>query len=272
MADDSRDDGTTPDETPPRAASPVDWQPLETMTAQPEAPPSRTDRIVEGVVWVVGILGLLFLGRIGLLLNSSTTLSSFEQGQLVGTIVGALLIGLVVRWVWVKLRKRGRVRSPWIVLIACVVLLINLGRQPGLGAAPASVPIDTYLKVGTPYALSVPAPDESKQFKDALAAAGVADSEVREVKDGTETVGYLLVANLRATSSDSFMRGLERGFEENEGAEAHSDVLAGKDVVVGTGPQFTAIIWTEPPYGLVVYATDVNTGKLVAASIISAYK
>ena len=272
MADDSRDDGTTPKGTAPRAASPVDWQPLDSMNTPPEAPPPRTttERVAETIAWVVGIVAVLFLGRIALLWNAS--LSSFEQGELVGKIVGAVLIGLVVRWIWVRLRKRGRVVTPWILLIATVVLALDLVRDPTIAGPSASVPIETYLKVGTPYALSVPAPDESKQFKDALAAAGVGDSEVREVKDGTETVGYLLVANLRATSSDSFMRGLERGFEENEGAEAHSDVIAGKDVVVGTGPQFTAIIWAEPPYGLVVYATDVNTGKLVAASIISAYK
>jgi hypothetical protein len=238
----------------------------------PDAPPTAAQRIAEGTAWVVGILAVLFFGRAVLLVSPTARLTSLEQGELVGTILAAVIGGIVIRWLWVKLRKRGRVASPWVLLIATIALSINLVRDPALAPAGATVPIDTYLTVGAPYALATPAPDEAEQFKSALAGAGVSSSDVREVMNGTDTVGYYLVANLRASSSDEFMRGLERGFEENQGAEAHSEVIAGKDAVVGTGPQFTAIIWAEPPYGLVVYATDVETGKLIAASIIGAYK
>jgi hypothetical protein len=250
MADDSRDDGT----------------------ALKRTPPTREQRIVEGIAWALGIVAVLFFGRAALLVSPTAKLTTDGQAIVVGTIVGAILIGLAGRWAWVAFRRRGRVSSPWIPLIAALLLALNLARDPSIPGASASVPIETYLKVGAPYNLQVPPADETARYKGALAGVGVASSEVREISNGNETVGYLLVANLRATSADEVIRGLERAFDQNEGAETHSEVIEGKDVVVGSGPQLAAMIWAEPPYGLVVYATDVNTGKLVAASIISAYK
>ena len=92
-------------------------------------PPSAAQRTADAVVWVLGIVAVLFLGRVVLLVSPSAGLSAFERGQIVGRIAGAVFAGVVVRWVWVKLRKRGRVLSPWILVVATLLLVSALSRS-----------------------------------------------------------------------------------------------------------------------------------------------
>jgi hypothetical protein len=111
--------------------------PIRPATVQPHAPtapievgpPSPVQRVSDGVVWSLGIFTLLFLGRAWLLFDPAADLSGFERGQVVGRIAGAVLTGAVVRWVWVRLRKRGRVLSPWILVVATLLLVSSLTRS-----------------------------------------------------------------------------------------------------------------------------------------------
>lgn len=103
--------------------------PPEPMARDAERPRTTFQRTAEAVVWALGVFVVLFLGRITLLVDPSVDLSGFERGEIVGRIAGALTIGVVIRWVWIKLRKRGRVLSPWILVIAALALGLSLARE-----------------------------------------------------------------------------------------------------------------------------------------------
>ena len=229
-------------------------------------------RVAEAIAWIVGIAAVLFLGRIFILLNDSAGLSGFQKGEVLGRVVGAVLVGLVIRWAWVKLRKRGRVLSPWILLIACASLAGGLSSSPGLVLPPAGAPIGTYLKVGTPYVVEPQSADVDARFASAVTAFHATASEVRQISLDGEAVGFLVVVNVGATESDEFMNGAESGFEKNSGAEAHTETIAGKTAMVGTSQDVHVVIWVEAPYGLILYAADAESSKALAASIITAYK
>jgi hypothetical protein len=229
-------------------------------------------RVAEAIAWVVGIAAVLFLGRIFILLNGSSSLSGFQQGEVIGRVVGAVVVGLVIRWVWVKLRKGGRVLSPWILLIACASLAGGLSSSPGLVLAPPAAPIGTYLKVGTPYVLESAPPEFAASVDASIGELHASAVEVRQISSGSEAVAYLIVANVNADASDEFLRGVESGFEKNAGAEAHADTVNGKPVVVGSAPGGSMVLWSEAPYGLILYVADIESGKAIAASIIAAYQ
>lgn len=267
-------DATLPDgATPPPVVGWAAWTPPEPgAPAAPEPPRRLALRVLEAVAWVIGIGAVLFLGRAFVLFNDSSSLSGFQKGELVGRIVGAVVAGVVVRWIWVKVRKHGRILSPWILLVATAGLGLGIASSPGLLLATPSTPIGTYLKVGPPYVLETAPPEISAQFATLVTSFHASASEFRQVTSDGEVVGYLLVVNIDAGDSDEFMAGAERGFEENGGAEAHKDVVAGKTVIVGTSQDVNAIIWVEAPYGLVLYAADIESGKELAASVIAAYQ
>ena len=275
MRDDEAGPPVQPAEEPSEPARPpLDWA-VDNLTAvqEPERPRSTASRVLEAVAWVVGVLAVLFFGRIYAVWSGSRTLTPYQWGEVTGTIFGAIIIGILVRWVVVKLRHRGRVRSPWILLIAAVFLLLNLGRQPALGSPPpADVPIGTYLEIAAPYSLGAAAPEDVEQFRSLLASGGTGESEIRVVTEGGEAVGYFVVKNFGTGSSEEFLRGLERGIEEAGAVDAETVPIGGKSAVVGSGEGFAVVFWTEPPYGLIVYATDVESGKILATAIIDGYQ
>jgi hypothetical protein len=229
-------------------------------------------RAAEAVVWVLGVFVVLFLGRITLLFNPALDLSGFERGEIVGRIAGALTLGAVIRWVWIKLRKRGRVLSPWILVIAALALGSSLTRDAAGLIPPVGAPIDTYLEIGTPFTLGPPAADVNREFVDQFAGSGSTATEVREIREGGEPIGYVIVANIGTTVAGDFFSGFEAGFNQSEGAEAKIEVVGGREALVGTGPAFAVVVWKEPPYAVVVYAADVERGRQIAASIMGAYE
>ena len=121
----------SPDERPRPPDGPLyNWaSPAGTGAAGSEAG-SRTAARLRPVVWIVGILGLLFLAfviekaqRLGA--GRSMELDPVGFGRVVGATIGAMLAGFAFRWVWVRTRGGGRrVRSPWVVAIAAVWMLI----------------------------------------------------------------------------------------------------------------------------------------------------
>jgi hypothetical protein len=96
--------------------------------ATTERPRTTFQRVAETVVWIFGVVTVLILGRIFVLLDTTADLSVFERGEVVGRIAGALFMGWVIRWAWVRIRKRGRVISPWILVIAALALTSQLAR------------------------------------------------------------------------------------------------------------------------------------------------
>jgi len=264
---------------PDDAASqpPVSWLASPPSSDEVAEPPRPIVRIAEALAWLAGVAAVLVFGRVLPLLNPPSGLTSYEQGFRIGVVVGgvvvAILLGLAVRWAWVRLRKRGRVRSPWILAIATIALIVGLLRDPTVGAiAGADLPIETYLHVGSPYALVIPPADVADGFEHGFGPA-VSNVEVREIRIGEDPVGYLVVVDAHLTESDTeFLRGFETGFEGTPGVEAHSETIAGRSGLVGAGLESGFAAWTEPPYAIIVYAINVDSARLLATSVISAYE
>jgi|GEM_PF-6980663 hypothetical protein len=264
-----------PDPPAPPAALPSGWQPPDWLIAAPVPPdPPRTaaTRTIEAIAWVVGGIAVLFFGRTLVLFNADASFSGFERGELVGYMVGAVLLGALFRWIFVRLRKRGRVLSPWVLVVATVVLAAHGFSLPSSASTIAAQPISTYLKIGAPYNLVTADADTVSQLANGFKDEGATETEVREITQGTETVGFLVIANVDATDSDVFRAGVESGFEKTEGAEAHEDIIGSRKVVVGTVSGVVAVFWAEEPYGLIVYAFDVDSGKALAGSVMDAYR
>lgn len=267
----------TPEPAPVAAGGapvlPPGWQQPEWVIAKPEPPPSIAVRVLEAVAWVVGILAVLFFGRTLWIFDPNFGTSGFEIGELVGLMIGAVLMGLFVRWLWVGFRHRGRVLSPWALLVAIALLAVNpVYGTVTLPPTVAAQPISTYLKIGAPYNLVTADADTVSQLAGGFTDEGAKETEVREITEGTETVGFLVVADVDATDSDVFRTGVESGFEKTEGAEAHVDTIGSTKVVVGTVSGVVAVFWAEEPYGLIVYAFDVDSGKALAGSVMDAYR
>ena len=121
-----------PPPEPPTGAAPANWPPpdLPIGPDSPELLPTPARRILHGTAWVVGLFCLLFLGRALPILTGARTATPYAAGQVFGTILAAVLVGLFIRWVVVKVRRRGRLLSPWILVVAILVLLLGMGRQP----------------------------------------------------------------------------------------------------------------------------------------------
>jgi hypothetical protein len=254
---------------------PPAWTPVAEAIepASSERPRTTARRLLEAAAWIVGILALAFFGRVYALLSGSATLSAEEIGRLLGSIVGAVIIGLLARWLVVRIRHRGRVRSPWILVVATLVLLLGVGNQPRVGALGISaVSIDSYVAIGAPYALADPNADETDRFAAQLANATSGAYEVRRVLKAGQLVGYLVVADLGTDDSAEYRRGLAQGFMDDGGVEAHEATVAGKPVVIGTRTENAAAMRAEPPFAVTVDAADTASAEGLAAAVMGAYK
>jgi hypothetical protein len=236
-----------------------------------EQAPTTARRILEAAAWIVGILAIGFFGRVYAVVSGSRTLSAEEIGRLIGAIVGAIVIGLLARLLVVRIRRRGRVRSPWILVVAVLVLLLNLGRDPGLGGTAAGgLPMDSYIRIGSPYSLTTPTADEAERFKAAL-ETGTGAYEVRRVVQGDQLVAFFVIADVGSDASADFRRGLEQGWQDDGGDEPREETIGSRTVVIGTRPSGAGAFWVEPPHILTVYAADEDTAKQITAAIVGAY-
>ena len=97
-----------------------------------ETPSTRDGAATSGatlvVLWVSAIAatGLLVLVRTGPLLGSDAAMSSREIGYVVGTALGGLIIALVLRWIYVRVRGGPILRSRWIPITMLVLAVGNL--------------------------------------------------------------------------------------------------------------------------------------------------
>lgn len=268
------DDPATPFEPPlqtePAAApSGTLWAPIDDSkgTGDPPRPPRKFTRVLEAVAWIVGAAAVLFFGRIFAILNASPPLTAYEAGRALGTIGFAVLIGVFVRWLVIKVRHRGRLFSPWILLVAALVLVINLGQRAGI-AAPPGLPIGSYLKIDAPYALTAATADEVEQFGKALAEADA--FEARRVVESERVVGFLVVADVDIGTSPDW-DDIERGFESTSGAASEQDIVGTRPALVGTAPTGATVIWVEAPYMLTVVALDEESARMLAESVMAGY-
>ena len=79
--------------------------------------------IAAGLLWIVSSVGAA-LARAG---DRST---AFVVGGIAGRLLGSLLIAMVLRWAYVKMRGSDRpVWHPWTLVLAAVVSLLTLGAR-----------------------------------------------------------------------------------------------------------------------------------------------
>jgi hypothetical protein len=133
------DDPTRPSEPQPDAqrnaqpeARPEPAYRWDATGADPPARPGRAmSRTTERLVWIVGLIGLLFLGVVNARSRGGLTgLTAEGLGFAVGSVIGALAIAFVARWIWTRLRG-GRVRSPWVLAVAAVWMLWSIAAGIG---------------------------------------------------------------------------------------------------------------------------------------------
>lgn len=77
------------------------------------------------VGWAVGALAIAYLAYLAVI---SIGESEEQAGYVVGFIGGAVLIAIVIRWIYVRTRpadSRPAFWSPWIAALAAVIVLIT---------------------------------------------------------------------------------------------------------------------------------------------------
>lgn len=287
------DEAVLPTQAPPAeptsvAPAPiVPWSGLPTQSDVPAAaaPPTLARRILEAVAWIVGIAAVLFFGRIYALLSGGGQLTAEEQGEVVGSVIGAVIVGVFVRWIVVRIRHRGRVLSPWILVVAVLVLLINLGRGAGLGgiapapspattnpSAPPGRPIDTYAVVDPPFTIEPASSDEVTEFKASFGDLGKR-MEVRRITRDGSIDGYLVIVDAGSRFPASGITLFEAGIKREDGVATERARLAGHDVVVANIPaEGVAFVgWLESPHVLIVYGLNTDSAKDMAEAVIAAY-
>jgi hypothetical protein len=228
--------------------------------------------VIEGAFWAVGIVGVLFFGRVFLLLNSANV-TPYEVGYLAGSMATALAIGLVVGWALRKRRGGGRLMTPSVLFVAVAVLIFaRIGQVREENQPVVGLPIATYVVVDAPYSLAAAPPEVSGPLAESLQPANPRALEIRAVVLDGETLGFLVVADLQVhvDGLDEYLRGAEDGFE-GKGGTAQREVIGGQDTVIGEAAGGAGLIWPEPPYAIFVYAADVASARQIGAAIISAY-
>ena len=283
------DEPVPPAEGPTAAATApiVPWSglPMQSDAPAAAAPPTPARRILEAVAWIVGIAAVLFFGRIYALLIGGGRLTAEEQGELVGFVIGAVIVGVVVRWIVVRIRHRGRVLSPWILVVAALVLLLNLGRGTGLGggvapapsqatspSASSAKPIDTYAVVDPPFTIEPASSDEVTEFKASFGDLGKR-MEVRRITRDGSIDGYLVIVDAGSRFPASGITLFEAGIKREDGVATERAKLAGHDVVVADIPaEGVAFVgWLESPHVLIVYGLTKDSAKDMAEAVIAAY-
>jgi hypothetical protein len=303
--DSTSGDSTPADATPAPDTSPLvpwavdaptapGWEAVQQELAAPPAPAPSTpaSRFLHAIAWLVGVAGVLFLGRVYAVLTSDEELTARQAGEVVGTIVAAILIGLGLRWAFVRAgRGRGLV-SPWVLVVACAVLLANVGRAGQAGESPvastpssapsssagsspsaSSRPIGAYLAVEAPYRMEGATADEAAEFKKSLGRPGM-EMEVRRLTRSGSVEGFLLVMNAGALSTTGGLRAFETGIKTQPGVSTERATLAGREVVVADIPaqQVGFVAWIEGTTVLVVYGQDTDSASDMAEAVIAAYQ
>jgi hypothetical protein len=226
-------------------------------------------RALVAAAWLAGLLVFAFLAWA--LVRNGEEGNAFGVGYAVGTVLAALGGGVLASWLLAKARRRGRVLSPWILVVAIAILAYRVATTVPAVAAPSSVPVATYVKVEAPYEIGLAPADVVRQFDAQFGRRAVGDTHFASIEEAGEIVGYLIVGDFGLVASDRFLEGFEAGFEETAGNVAQIAVLHGRDILMGSGQVGGVAVWEERPFGLIVYAADKESAQVLAESVIEAY-
>ncbi|HEX5015452.1 MAG TPA: hypothetical protein VFV72_15000 [Candidatus Limnocylindrales bacterium] len=280
--------------TPP--AAPINgWvagQQPSALARPADRPPSTASRVLRAIAWIVGIAAMLFFGRIYAVFLGGTELTAEQTGEVVGYLLGSLLIGFAVRWLFVRAGRGKGLLSPWVPVVATFILLLNLGRASGQApssaavvptggpaptarATPAGSPrdIEAFLVIAEPYDMERATAEEVTDFGEAMGAFSDQTQVRRITRDGI-VEGFFVVVD----SGDKFpvnsLGAFEFGLKTQEGIDTERATLGGHEVVVATVPddEVAFVSWLEVPRILVVYGVDEASARNMATAVINAYK
>ena len=259
------------------------------LGASPPATPRRRP-LLDAVVWVVALaISVIFaIGIVGFRTRAAAPTSAFDSGrrvgEVLGTVVGALIMAFVLWGIVVFVsRRRGhprRLTSPIVPLIAFLVLSISLvanATRPGAIAAIDGTPsathsIDQVLAIGAPYHLENSPTDEEKQFLDLINGGSTNAFKsvvVRRVYRGSDLAGYAMVADAEVEPGQDAvaLAGVELGLGTD--VTKSRATLAGHNVISGIAGGAGYSVWVEPPFVKMVFASSEQDAKDIAARFAS---
>ena len=291
----------------PATTPPVAWAPPSTIEITPAAwpppdlpvgpqplrPPTTRRRILDVVVWIVGLIAVLILSRTYVAESRTVTSAADAIAFVLGTAVVSLLFALVGWAVFVKLFHRSRFGSPWVAVIAVALVLMaisgtkgeRLASEQATAAAPTpeppasaasgatTAPIDTYLVIEPPFELEPALDSEIDSIAGSFGELGDRTEVRRITRDGI-IEGFLVVVDAGARFPIGSVRLLEAGIKSEEGVETERTTLRGHEAIVATvtDENVTFVAWLESPHILLVYGVDPATSRDMSEAVIAAYE
>ena len=249
----------------------------------PDSPPVRRNPIVVIVGWA---LGLALLGAVAVIeaaprFRALGRGDGYATGYALGAVGAALLIGVVVKILFERVRRSNggrRVAWVWVLPIAAVILVAESTTASG---APSSAPLATnppasaYTRIVAPYTL-VPATVDDAQLvakmKEAVGQGGFTDSTVVRVLGGDRSfAGYLIVVAGSDTSSDpqSVMAGMLDSFAERS-VSPDMTTIDGRTVAVFSASGAWSAAWFDRNFFATVVAGDQASVQAIAKAVLDA--
>ena len=201
----------------------------------PERPTKPSRRT--GWAWA-GATALLVLFNVPSLLRNREEGPGFALASMIGATLSLLVIGLLIRFVYVKLAARDRpVWSPWVLVIAAVLALVL-----AFGSAAQEIGEERSLNARDPAKLLVPLPEGfeygrlpaaqrqylERSLRDDVPNGEFAARSLRE--NGSGAMGVAL--GLVDSGADDLSR-FEDGLED-AGGMLEPETIAGSDFLVGS--------------------------------------
>ena len=260
------------------------------VTPPAAQPPTTASRVLRAVAWIVGIAAVLFFGRVYSLIFGGADPSAEQTGEAVGYLIGAILLGLVVRWLFVRAGRGKGLVSPWVLVVASLVLLFNVGRYsdqlaastavsptpgPTSRATPAGSPraVEDFLVIDDPYGMERATAEEVTDFGEAMGAFSDQTQVRRITRDGV-VEGFYVIVDSGGRFPVNSLGAFELGLKTQEGIETERVTLGGHEVVIANVPDedVAFVSWLEVPRILVVYGIDESSARNMATAVINAYK
>jgi amino acid transporter len=196
---------------------------------------------------------------------------SYRAGYVVGAVVFPFLIAAILRLVWVRI-QRGRfskaaLRSPWLPLVAALLLgFATAGRIAAL-APPPPVDAATAMHVSTPFTLQAADPAVADEIERLLRQDETIGSiAMRNVVGGDGSLSLLIAADARLAEDD--LAEVAGGMEDSAGVAPTIETLAGREVAIITTANGLSGTWIDAPLLMTVYAADLPTLRAVVEAVV----
>lgn len=223
----------------------------------PERPPQPARRGPPTWAWGASVALYLLLGVPNLLRNRDEA-PGYAAGAFVGGLASALLVALLIRFIYVRVAAKDRqLWSPWVFVIAAAILLVAaLGRageaiqESAAGGDDVESAEELFVELPTGLRY-LPSPPRERQQLEASFSREVGDSddiEVRRIRrnDGAQSLAIAVVQDRIGNLED-----VEQGFEE-AGGNGSIQMIEGTEFLIGRDPTGRYLGYTGSGNGLVL--------------------